>query len=113
MVNRGAVILRYKAPFVKWIQEADPSGQKMENTVDQANRERTVYLISDENAENVEGWVSENYEALFEGELEGWYGDESLWPHKRDYKTFNEWFKVECHSVILDTVGGEIFDDEI
>lgn len=52
MVNRGAVILRYKAPFVKWIQEADPSGQKLELTIEQANREKTVYLISDEDAEN-------------------------------------------------------------
>ncbi len=24
-----------------------------------------------------------------------------------------EWFEVECHSVVLDTVGREIFDDEI
>ena len=30
-----------------------------------------------------------------------------------DHKTFKEWFEVECHSLIMDTVGGEIFDDEI
>jgi len=113
MVNRGAVILRYKTPFVKWIQEADPSGQKLELTIEQANKEKTVYLISDEDAENFERWVSENFETLFDSELGGWYGDESLWPQKRDYKTFNEWLEVECHSVVIDTVGGEIFDDDI
>ncbi len=47
MVNRGAVILRYKAPFIKWIEEADSAEQEIEITVDQANKERTVYLISD------------------------------------------------------------------
>jgi len=52
MINRGALILRYKAPFIKWIEEADPAAQKMEMTIDQANKERTVYLISDEDAEN-------------------------------------------------------------
>ena len=53
-----------------------------------------------------------NYEALFENELEGWYTDESLWPKKRDLKLFREWFNVECHTVIEDTVGLPIEDDE-
>jgi hypothetical protein len=42
-----------------------------------------------------------------------WQRDENTWPQKRDFKTFKEWFEVEVHSVVLDTVGGEIFDDEI
>ena len=78
-----------------------------------ANEERTVYLISDGDAENIDRWIRENHVVLFESELEGWYTDESLWPKKRDLKTFNEWFEVECHSVVLDTVGGQIFDDEV
>ena len=57
--------------------------------------------------------ISENYETLFKNELEGWYTDENSWPQKRDYKTFNEWFDVECHSVILDLVGDEIVDNEL
>ena len=28
-------------------------------------------------------------------------------------KLFDEWFKVECHTMIFDTVGGPIEDDEI
>ena len=48
MVNRGAVILRYKASFVKWIQEADPSGQKMELTIEQANRESYSFPFGDD-----------------------------------------------------------------
>jgi hypothetical protein len=113
MVNRGAVILRYKAPFIKWINEADPSEDNSEITMSNANEERTVYLITDADAENVEEWIRENHIALFENELEGWYNDETLWLKSRDYKTFIEWFEVECHSVIMDRVGGEIYDDEI
>ena len=78
-----------------------------------ANEERTIYLITDADAENVKGWIRENHVTLFENELGGWYNVETLWPKKRDYKTFMEWFEVECHSVVLDTVGGEIYDDEI
>ena len=113
MVNRGAIILRYKVPFIQWINEADPSKDSSEFTMNNANEERTVYLITDADAENVEGWIRDNHVALFENELEGWYTDEALWPKNRDYKTFMEWFEVECHSVVMDTVGGEIYDDEI
>ena len=113
MVNRAAVILRYKDPIVEWINEADPIEDSSEVSLASANEERTVYLVSDGEAENIDRWIRANYGVLFESELEGWYTDESLWPKKRDLKTFKEWFEVECHSVVLDTVGGQIFDDEI
>jgi hypothetical protein len=113
MVNRGAVIVRYKEPFIRWINEADPSTDRSIVTIQNANSERTVYLISDEDAENIEAWISANFNTLFENELEGWYTDESLWPKKRDLQTFQNWCEVECHSLIFDTVGEEIYDDEI
>ena len=113
MVNRGAVIIRYKEPFINWINEADPSSDRSIVTLKNANSERTVYLISDEDAENIEAWINANFNTLFENELEGWYTDESFWPKERDLQTFQNWCSVECHSLIFDTVGGEIFDDEI
>ena len=113
MINRGAVLLRYKDPFIQWVNKADPSGRTSEVAMSNSNEDRTVYLITDADAENVEEWIRENHVALFENELEGWYTDETLWPKRRDYKTFMEWFEVECHSEIIDTVGGEIFDDEL
>ena len=113
MVNRAAVILRYKDPFIHWVNEADPYVDDPGITLERANQERTVYLINDADAENLEEWISLNFEQLFESELEGWYTDESLWPKNRNRKLFDKWFSVECHSVIVDTVGSEIFDDEI
>ena len=61
--------------------------------------------------EALEEWIKMNYEALFENDLQGWYTDESLWPKKRDLKLFREWFDVECHTVVEDTVGVPIEDD--
>lgn len=113
MVNRAAVLLRYKDPIMKWIKGADPLDDREGITLASVNEDRTVYLVSDGEAENIDRWIRANYGALFKSELEGWYTDESLWPKKRDLKTFKEWFEVECHSVVLDTVGGQIFDDEI
>jgi hypothetical protein len=113
MINRAAIILKCKKPFIHWVNEVDPHNTDPGITLEEVNQERTVYLITDDDAENLEDWLHLNFMKLFEHELEDWYTDESLWPKSRDRKLFDEWFKIECHCVLIDTVGGEIFDDEI
>ena len=113
MINRSAVILKYKEPFVRLINEADPYEDDPGIASENANEDRTVYLITEDDAENIEKWISLNFKTLFESELEDWYPDESLWPKKRGRKTFDEWFSVECHTVIIDTVEDAIEDDEV
>ena len=112
MINRAAFILKYKEPFVRWINEVDPYEDDSGITSKNANEDRTVYLITEDDGENIEKWLSLNFKTLFENELESWYTDESLWPKKRDRKIFDEWFDVECHTEIIDTVEGTIEDDE-
>lgn len=115
MINRAGIILRYKAPAVRWINEADPYEEDPGITLDSVNKERTIYLVMDHCADNPElldEWINDNFDILFEMELDGWYTDEELWPMKRDRRLFNEWFEVECHSVIEDTVNEPIEDEE-
>jgi hypothetical protein len=115
MINRAAIILKYKSPAVQWINEADPYNADPGISLESVNEDRKVYLIKDEDAtglEAIEQWIKMNYEALFENELKGWYTDENLWPKKRDLRLFREWFDVDYHSVIEDTVGLPIEDDE-
>ncbi len=112
MINRAAVILKYKAPFIQWVNDADPYKDNPGITLESENKDCTVYLILEDNAEKLEEWISLNFEQLFESEIEDWYTDESLWPKNRNRKLFDEWFDVECHSVIIDTVDGKIIDDE-
>lgn len=81
-------------------------------SAEQANKDKTVYLIDDREAENLEEYISLNYAALFENELEGWYTDETLWPENRDLELFKKWFEVECHTMLIDTGTGPIIDDE-
>ena len=112
MINRSALILKCKEPFVRWINEADPYKDDPGISMENANEDRTVYLITEDDGENVEEWISLNFKTLFESELEDWYRDETLWPKNRDLKTFHEWFDVECHTVTIDTVDDTIQDDE-
>jgi hypothetical protein len=113
MINRAAVILEYKEPFVQWVNEVTPDKEAAGITLADANDDRTVYLITDEDGENLDEWIALNYKTLFESELEGWYNDESLWPKKRTKKLFREWFEVACHTVIFDTVGAPIVEEDI
>jgi len=114
MINRAAVILKYKAPAVQWINDADPYEDDPGITLESVNQERPVYLISDKEAEHERfgKWVRKNFEEIFETELEGWYTDESLWPEKRTIKLFREWFEIECHSIVLDMSEEPLFDEE-
>ncbi len=115
MINRGAILLKYKEPAVQWINEADPTDKDPGISMESVNEERNVYLVTNEDAdgpEAVSNWVRANFEVLFENELEGWYTLESLWPENRTFTLFNEWFDVECHSIIEDTVDMPIYNDE-
>lgn len=115
MIDRAAVMLRYKAPAVAWINDADPTQGDSDITMESVNEDRTVYLIREAYADtpgDFEEWLRMNYEALFESELESWYSDEGLWPKDRSLTLFREWFDVECCTEIVDTVGSAIQDDE-
>lgn len=115
MLNRAAIILKPKAPFVDWINSSDPSiGNEI--SIDETNEERTVFLVPEEAVDdpvNLLHWLKLNWQSLFESELDGWYTDESMWPQDRTFELFQEWVEVECHSCITDTVGEPIYDDEL
>ncbi|HEX6207077.1 MAG TPA: hypothetical protein VF058_01845 [Actinomycetota bacterium] len=80
MLNRAALILRYKQPFVDWINAADPSPTSHTLTVDEVNQEHTVYLVEVEDEDEPAEWLVRHHEELFEAELNGWYTDPALWP---------------------------------
>lgn len=116
MINRSAIILKYKEKAVRWIHDADPGPEKIEISVEAVNRDNTLYLISTEVGEEpelLERWLKVNFKALFERELVGWYTDPDLWPKRKTRKLFNEWFDVQLCSVIEDTVGTPIYEDEL
>ena len=116
MINRAALLLKYKEPAINWINDADPLHDNPGVSLESVNEERTVYLISEADSdgpEAVEKWVKLNWKNLFESELEGWYTDPDLWPEKLSLALFYKWVSVEFHTVLLDTVGGSIYDDGI
>ena len=109
MINRAAILLKGKQPFVEWINSVNPDSEKID--IDTVNADNIVYLVDEETGEDPEGWVAQNFEHLMKNELFGWYVDEKVWPKELDIVLFDKWFDVECHSMIVDTVPGDIEED--
>jgi hypothetical protein len=108
MINRGALIVRPKQPFLDWAARLDDSG-----IVPDAEGEQTVYLIPEfEDDQEASAVLKRIYAEVFERELWGWHTDESAWPQNRTLAMFREWFDIELHSVVEDIVGEELIDDE-
>lgn len=111
MINRAALIFRLKQPMVDWINSVHTSATAGPVTLERANSENTVYLISDDDVEVADEWLKLNFEAVFASELEAWYTDTSLWPSPLTLERFLQWFEMECHSMVFDTVGEAIIED--
>lgn len=96
------------------MKSSDASGDLNDLTLEQLDDDRNVYLLSPDELEDAEAWISSNFETLLDFELEDWTQDRSLWPQGIDRELFDRFFDIELHSVVIDTVGGPIeADDEV
>lgn len=113
VLNRSALILRYKQPFVDWINAVDPSPESHTFTLAYVERERTVYLVEVEDERELALWLARHHAELFEEELEGWYTDPAVWPRDRSLERLQEWCSFELHSVVVDIGGSPLEDDQM
>lgn len=102
MLNRAALIVRYKQPFVDWINSVEPNPQQRMKLAE-ANDNNSVYLIEVDDEDDLPEWLKVNGAALFEAELSGWYPEQNVWPKDRSLATFNKWCAVELHTLVFDT----------
>ena len=113
MINRDTLIVRFKQPFVDWINEVDPTPQETTVSLEDANEDVTAFLVPDGVTDDLDSWLAMNYLPLFEFVLDEWYVDESLWPQDRTLALFKSWCHIDLHSMVVDTVDEEIVDDEL
>jgi hypothetical protein len=111
VLNRAVLMLRYKQPFVDWINANEPNPQQRLKLSD-ANSDSTCYLIEVEEEEELEGWLKLNGAALFEAELHGWFPDQELWPKDRSRALFDKWCAYELHTLVFDTGTTPLLDSE-
>lgn len=97
-LNRIAIVLRPRQPFIDWINGTDPDGRPL--TLAEVDEDCSLYLVSEDPDDDVERALADVWREIFEQELFGWYTDESRWPKELTYTMFQEWFEVEVHSMV-------------
>jgi hypothetical protein len=98
ILNRSAIILTYKKPFIDWHNNLIPDMPYVENIIGESV---TTYLIPDFK-DNAGAVMKKYYKEIFETELFQISTDENDWPPKISLKLFYEWFSVEISGWIYD-----------
>src|SRR5687768_6430606 len=95
-VNRSAVIIRMRQPFIDWanqLPDRAPEEKKTPYLLDELNREPTVYLVPEIfDPEEWDAYLETRWPFLFEHLLTGWTSDSKLWPKRRSVKMLHAWF---------------------
>ncbi|MDK2123328.1 hypothetical protein [Parachitinimonas caeni] len=106
-VDRSIAVIKPKQPFLDWLNGVPENDIKL--SLADIRNDCTVLMIPEVNEqEDGISYIDDIADKLFEMELASWYEDESVWPQKRTLKLFWEWFDVEIHSMLVDTLDSEI-----
>jgi len=110
MLNRSAIVVKPRQPFLEWLHTADPTSHRL--TLRELSREPTVYLIPEcDTEEDVRAVLRDLSEEIFIEQLAGWLADESTWPRDRSFDVFCCWFDFQRHSVLVDLCDEPLIDE--
>jgi hypothetical protein len=100
-VNRSAIMVKPKIPYIEWANFLDADGPKLD--IEKPYDEYTVYLVDEIGyPRDIDKLINKHYLEIFEYELFAWHTRQEDWPQKRDLQTFREWFSVDAHSEVID-----------
>ena len=108
-INRSIAVIRPKAPFIKWANNWVGRGERT-YTAEYFDNDCMVLLIPlmpiEPGQEHTAGkrYIDSMWDAIFIEKLRRWNANEYIWPEERTRKVFGEWFKVEFHRLVVDTL---------
>ena len=110
-VNRAALIVKPKKPYVEWANGLDDHGPKLR--LDDPRWENTIYLLSEVMREgDARALLREHYPTIFEQELASWHLVVKDWPPHRDFETFSQWFEVKMCSMVVDLCNDSLTSED-
>ena len=106
-VDRSAVVLKPTQVFLDWLKSVDEDMPEL--SLAQIRSTCTVLLIPEVGEpEEAVAYLDERFEEVFRNELSGWEVPQDLWPKSMDLVTFWQFFEVEIHDLVLDSVDDEL-----
>ena len=101
ILNRAAIIVIPKQPFVDWINFADAEGDEL--TLEEVREDATIYLVPEtDGPEHISRVLHDFCRSIFEEQLASWIPDDTLWPIDRSFDVFCRWFAVSSHGTVID-----------
>lgn len=111
-VNRSAVVVVPKQPFLDWLHRVDSTSGVL--TLTDLEDDPSVYLLPQCDFErDLEECFKKACVKIFEDQLNGWYRAEELWPEDRSVRTFKRWFDYRFHSVLFDLADDSLIAEDL
>lgn len=109
MINRSAIAVRPRQPFLDWLKSVEQSNQELSLE----GLEKTIYLVPEyDEPDDAEKMLAEAWEGIFNQELFAWYTAEKLWPQDRSLEVFKMWFDYEHFDLVEDMVAGPVGEED-
>jgi hypothetical protein len=100
-VYRHAITITRKQPYVDWANGLEEDGPEL--TKELADDRKTIYLVpeSDDRAD-LERFLDEFWEHIFEEELAAWMLEDATWPKPLTRDMFDAWFDADLTDSVYD-----------
>lgn len=109
-LDRCVLVVTPREPLVDWVRRLaarrHPPNDTEPFTLEEARAyHRTAYLVpAAEDPHDIEGWIEENFDLVFEQQLFSLESDRRRWPRIRTLDTFVDWFDMELLDAPIDLV---------
>jgi len=102
-IDRSVAVIKPKQPFVDWANSVGDEEEQY-SIFDFSTDCSIILLPVVDSDEHAEGFIKDIFQDLFELELSSWMANDETWPENITYKMFLEWFDVEYHSMVFDSL---------
>ncbi len=100
-INRTALIVRPRQPYVDWANSMDDGGPKA--NFKKSREEPSICLVKDiDLLGDFAHLIDDYWEWIFQEQLGGWMRDSELWPSELTREMFLKWFDCELSTMIWD-----------
>ncbi len=106
ILNRSAITVTAKQPFVDWANGLTPELPMELNVLGESH----TYLTNPD-FDDAQKHIKKYFKQIFEEELESIWTDENDWPKKIDFNTFCEWFHFEISDWVQDLSTKPVFEN--
>jgi hypothetical protein len=109
VINRIAAIVTPREPYHSWARSLDEADGPQIDDVP-VEELTSVYLL--EEVEDTNRLLRRHWAWIFEEILSSWCADQKLWPQKRTFAMFQEWFSIRLVDLVFDLADRPLIREE-